>query len=74
MDGKDLRLIKNLYYGHKAAIRANGKRGGWVDIQKGVRHGCILSPDFFTLYSEEALRKIKMCDGVDLEGTNNNNH
>ena len=25
------------------------------------------------MYSEEALRKIKMCDGVDLEGTNYNN-
>ena len=73
IDGKDIRLIRNLYYGQKAAIRLNGEIGKWVDIQKGVRQGCILSPDLFNLYSEEALRKIKTCDGVHLGGTNYNN-
>ena len=28
--------------------------------------------DLFNLYSEEALKKIKACDGVDLGGTNYN--
>ena len=73
IDGKDLRLIRNLYYDQKAAIRIMGELGEWVDIQKGVRQGCILSPDLFNLYSEETLRKIRMCDGVDLEGMNCNN-
>ena len=73
IDGKDLRLIRNLYYDQKAAIRIMGELGEWVDIQKGVRQGCILSPDLFNLYSEEALRKIRMCDGVDREGMNCNN-
>ena len=70
IDGKDIRLIRNLYYGQKAAIRITGEIGEWVDIQKGVRQGCILSPDLFNLYSEEALRKIKTCDGVHLGGAN----
>ena len=70
--GKDLRLIRNLYYDQKAAIRIQGELGGWVDIQKGVRQGCILSPDIFNLYSEEALGKIRTCDGVDVEGKNYN--
>ena len=73
IDGKDIRLIRNLYYGQKAAIRINGEIGEWVDIQKGVRQGCILSPDLFNLYSEKALRKIKTCDGVHLGETNYNN-
>ena len=73
IDGKDLRLIRNMYYGQKAAIRIKGKLGEWVCIHKGVRQGCILSPDLFNLYSEEALQTIRMCDGVDLEGTNYNN-
>ena len=73
IDGKDTRLIRNVYYGQKAAIRINGEIGEWVDIQKGVRQGCILSPDLFTLYSEEALREIMTCDGVHLGGTNYNN-
>ena len=73
VDGKDLGLIRNLYDGPKAAIRINGELGEWVDMQKGARQGCILSPELFNLYSEEALRKIKTCDGVALEGTNYNN-
>ena len=73
IDGKDLTLIRSLYYDQKAAIRIMGDLGEWVDIQKGVRQGCILSPDFFDLYSEGALRKKRMCDGVDLEGMNCNN-
>ena len=70
--GNDLRLIRNMYYSQKAAIRIKGELGEWVCIQKGIRKECILSPDLFNLYSEEALKTIKMCDGVDLEGTNNN--
>ena len=73
IDGKDLRLIRNMYYGQKAAIRIKGELGEWVYIQKGVRQGCILSPELFNLYSEEALKTIRMCDGVDLEGANYNN-
>ena len=52
IDGKDLRLIRNLYFDQKAAIRIMGGLGEWVDIQKGVRQGCILSPDLFNLYSD----------------------
>ena len=36
IDGKDLRLIRNLYYDQKTAIRIMGELGDWVDIQKGV--------------------------------------
>ena len=71
--GKYIRLMRSLYYGQKAAIRINGELGEWVDIQKGIRQVCILSPDLFNLHREEALRKIKMCDGVDMGGKNYNN-
>jgi len=50
--GKDLRLIRNMYYDHKAAIRIRGELGEWVRIKMGARNGCILSPDLFNLYSE----------------------
>ena len=73
IDAKDLRLIRNMYYGQKAAIRIKGELGEWVCIQKDVRQGCILSPDLFNLYSEKALKTIRMCDGFDLEGANYNN-
>jgi len=73
IDAKDLRLIRNMYYGQKAAIRIKGELGEWVCIQKDVRQGCIQSPDLFNLYSEKALKTIRMCDGFDLEGANYNN-
>ena len=72
MDGKDFRLIRNLYYDQKARIRIKGEQGEWVDIQKGVRQGYNLSPDLFNLYIEETLRKIRMCNGVELAGMNYN--
>ena len=71
--GKDLRLIRNLYYDQKAAIRIQEELGEWIGIQKGVPQRCILSPDLFNLYSEEALSKIRKCEGVNMEGKNYNN-
>ena len=41
IDGKDLRLIINLYWEQKAAARLHGELGDWMEIQKGVRQGCI---------------------------------
>ena len=41
-----------------------------IHIQKGVRQGCIVSLDLFNLYSEEARRKLRIFDGVDLDGMN----
>jgi len=57
IDGKVLRLIRNMYYGQKAAIRIKGELGEWVCIQKGVRQGCIQSPDLFNLYMKKPLRQ-----------------
>ena len=39
IDGEDITLIRDLYYGQKASIRINGEIGEWVDIQKGVQQG-----------------------------------
>ena len=73
IDGKDLRLIGNLYYDQTAAIRIMGELCKWIDIQKRFQQGCIFSPGLSNLYSEESLRNIRMCGGVDLEGRNNTN-
>ena len=52
IDGKDLRIIKNMYWEQTAAIRIENEVSEFIKIKRGVRQGCVLSPDLFSLYSE----------------------
>ena len=45
----------------------------WTIIQRGVRQGCVLSPDFFSLYGEIILRSILNEEGIQIGGRNINN-
>ena len=46
---------------------------GWVNIARGVRKGCVLSPELFSLYTEMIMRKINRMDGVRIGGVNVSN-
>ena len=45
----------------------------WANIARGVRQGCVLSPELFSLYTEMIMRKINHMDGVRIGGINANN-
>ena len=45
MDGKDTRLIGNLYWNQKAAVRIENEVTHWTEIKRRARQGCVLSPD-----------------------------
>ena len=45
-------LLRNLYAGQKATVRTGHGTTGWLQIGKGVRQACILSPCLFNLYTE----------------------
>ena len=49
-------LLRNLYAGQEAAVRAGHETTDWVQIGKGARQGCILSPCLFNLYTEYIMR------------------
>ena len=73
IDGKDLRLIVNLYWDQRAAVRVDKRKSGWVEITKGVRQGCVLSPDLFSLYGQTVMEDIQDIEGIKVGGINVNN-
>ena len=50
-------LLRNLYAGQEATVRAGHETTDWVQTGKGVCQGCILSPCLFNLYAEYIMRK-----------------
>ena len=49
-------LLRNLYSGQEATVRAGHGKTDWFQIGKGVRQGCILSSCLFNFYAEYIMR------------------
>ena len=49
-------LLRNLYAGQEATVRTGHGTTDWLQIGKGVRQGCILSPCLFNLNAEYIMR------------------
>ena len=45
-------LLRNMYAGQEATVRTGHGKTNGIQIGKGVRQGCILSPCSFNLYAE----------------------
>jgi hypothetical protein len=56
LDNKDVRLIENLYWNQKATLKLEEVTVQNLQINRGVRQGCILSPLLFNIYSEEIFK------------------
>ena len=68
--------MRNLYAGQEATVRTGHGTTDWVQIGKGVRQGCILSPCLFNLYAKYLMRKAgleKTQVGIKIAGRNINN-
>ena len=63
IDGKDLRVIRILYWDLSAAVRIGGELSEYKLIKRGVRQGCVISPDLFNIYSEMILRNLENYPG-----------
>ena len=49
-------LLRNLYAGQEAIVRTVHGTTDWLQIRKGVRQGCVVSPCLFNLYAEYIMR------------------
>ena len=67
-----MRIIKNLYWNQKVDVKIDDEESKWQCIERGVRQGCVMSPDLFSLYSEMIMREIKVLEGIRLNGYNIN--
>ena len=73
LDSKDIRVITNLYWKNQAAFRVGQELSDWTEIHRGVRQGCVLSPDLFALYGEKIMANIEDDEGIIVGGRNINN-
>ena len=73
LDGKDIRIITNLYWHQKAVIRIDNELSAYTPIQRGVRQGCVLSPYLFNIYTEFIFREVDELKGISINGKNLNN-
>ena len=56
-----MRIITKLYWEHRAVVRVDDDRSGWVNTEKGVRQ-CVLSPDLFSLYTQLVMNQLAKLD------------
>ena len=69
-------LLRNLYAGQEATVRARHGTRDWFQIGKGVFQGCILSPCLFNLHAEHIMRNAglnKAQAEIKIAGRNINN-
>jgi len=57
LDGKDLRILGNMYWNRTACLKLDEDITDDAKILRGVRQGCILSPLIFNLYSEKIFKE-----------------
>ena len=69
-------LLRNLYAGQEATVRTEHGTTDWLQIGKGVRQGCILSPCLFNFNTEYIMRNIGLDEvqaGIKIARRNINN-
>ena len=66
-------LLRNLYAGQEATVRAGHGTTDWFQIGKEVHQGCILSPCLFNFYAEYIMRNTGLEEaqaGIKIAGRN----
>ena len=73
VDDNEIAVKAHLYWQQITRIRNGSDLTEPVEIKRGVRQGCVLSPVMFNLYTEHIFRKTNHIPGVKINGLNINN-
>ena len=73
VDGAELRLLKELYWGQRTTVRVGDEKCESKNIKRDVRQGCVFSPDFFSRYTQIILEEMSDLPGIKIGGQNINN-
>lgn len=75
LDSKDIRIIRDAYWNQKTKVKIDNEETEWIEIKRGVRQGCILSPILYNIYSEEIVQEVldNRKEGIKINGTVINN-
>ena len=68
-------LLRNLYAGQEATVRTGHGTIDWLQIRKGVRQSCILSPCLYNFYAEYIIQNARLNEaqaGINIAGRNIN--
>ena len=52
-------LIEAFYSEQQSAVRTDSGTTYWFCVRKGVRQGCIMSPQLFSVYTESIMREVE---------------
>lgn len=55
LDSHDIMIIRNIYWNHRGCIRTANGNTSYINIQMGVRQGCLLSPLPFKYIVKQSL-------------------
>ena len=70
VDDKDLKIIIKMYWEQTAVVRTKTGISSVFKVKKGVRQGCVLSPNLYNLYTEKIFREIEGMPGAVIRGVN----
>ena len=73
VDENDIAVITSLYWEQKTCIKFGTEYSKPVQIKRGVRQGCVMSPSLFNVYTDFIFREIEELPGLNIGGKNINN-